>query len=88
MKLRDVIPQDKLEIIIISSVETFISGILLSASMSALKPSQWFVYKLTKSEKTKVVRFRKHLLLIVSMKCIQSLTYKFLSLVTSFRGYS
>lgn len=86
MKLRDVIPQDKLEILIISS--HLISGILLSASMSALKPSQWFVYKLTKSEKTKVVRFRKHLLLIVSMKYIQSLTYKFLSLVTSFRGYS
>lgn len=86
MKLRDVIPQDKLEILIISS--HLISGILLSASMSALKPSQWFVYKLTKSEKMKVLRFRKHLLLIVSMKCIQSLTYKFLSLVTSFRGYS
>lgn len=86
MKLRDVIPQDKLEILIILS--HLISGILLSASMSALKPSQWFVYKLTKSEKMKVLRFRKHLLLIVSMKCIQSLTYKFLSLVTSFRGYS
>lgn len=86
MKLRDVIPQDKLEILIISS--HLISGILLSASMGALKPTQWFVYKLTKSEKTKVVRFRKHLLLIVSMKCIQSLTYKFLSLVTSFRGHS
>lgn len=86
MKLRDVIPQDKLEILIISS--HLISGILLSASMSALKPSQWFVYKLTKSEKTKAVRFRRHLRLIFSMKCIQSLTYKFLSLVTSFRGYS
>lgn len=86
MKLRDVIPQDKLEILIILS--HLISGILLSASMSAFKPSQWFVYKLTKSEKTKAVRFRRHLLLIFSMKCIQSLTYKFLSLVTSFRGYS
>ena len=86
MKLRDVIPQDKLEILIISS--HLISGILLSASMSALKPSQWFVYKLTKSEKTKAVRFRRHLRLIFSMKCIQSLTYKFLTLVTSFRGYS